>query len=181
MNITFITGNAKKAEQLGRYLNHPVDHLKLDLTEIQSLDIEEVAKHKVLEAYRRVKEPILIDDNSLIINAFGQLPGTLIKWFGEEIGFNKFPELLKAFSDKSALAIVAIAFYDGSELKIFIGEEKGQISEKALGTNGFGWDTVFIPDGHTKTRAQMDDVEYDLTSPRKKALEKLKEYLDGQK
>jgi hypothetical protein len=42
IELTFITGNAAKAEQLGRHLDHPVAHKKLDLPEIQSLDLREI-------------------------------------------------------------------------------------------------------------------------------------------
>ncbi len=51
MLITFITGNLGKVEQLKRYLHYPVTHQKLDLTEIQSLDLLEVVRHKAKEAY----------------------------------------------------------------------------------------------------------------------------------
>jgi non-canonical purine NTP pyrophosphatase (RdgB/HAM1 family) len=176
--IMFITGNPGKAEQLSRYLNYPVDHKKLDMIEIQSLDIEEVAKHKALEAYKKIKKPIIIDDNSLIIHAFGNLPGTLIKWFGSEIGFENFGKLLDPYKDRSATAIVAVTFYNGKILKTFLGEEKGTIAKKSAGENGFGWDIIFIPEGYQQTRASMNGEDYDQTSPRRKALEKLKEFLE---
>ena len=46
-NITFITGNQNKADYLAKYLGHSVDHVKLDLDEIQSLDLKEIVEHKV--------------------------------------------------------------------------------------------------------------------------------------
>lgn len=54
-NITFITGNPKKAEYLEKYLGFPIDHIKLDLDEIQSLDSREIITHKVKEAYNKIR------------------------------------------------------------------------------------------------------------------------------
>ncbi len=64
-NITFITGNAAKAAQLGRHLDHPVTHKKLDLPEIQSLDLHEVVEHKAKEAYKQVGGFVLVENTSL--------------------------------------------------------------------------------------------------------------------
>ncbi|MBI3289904.1 hypothetical protein HYZ78_00735 [Candidatus Microgenomates bacterium] len=77
-SLTFVTGNAAKAEQLARHLNFPVKHEKLDLLEIQSLDPTEIIEHKVKEAYKIIKNPVLVEDTSLIFCALGKLPGPLM-------------------------------------------------------------------------------------------------------
>jgi len=43
----------------------------------------------------------------------------------------------------------------------------------------FGWDPIFVTEGHTKTWAELTDDEKHEVSPRKDALEKIKEYLDS--
>ena len=53
-SITFITGNQKKADYLARYLGFPIEHQKIDLDEIQSLDLREIVEHKVKQAYEKV-------------------------------------------------------------------------------------------------------------------------------
>ena len=55
--VTFITGNQKKADYLAKYLGFPVKHHKLDLDEIQSLDLREIVEHKMRQAYEAVKGP----------------------------------------------------------------------------------------------------------------------------
>jgi inosine/xanthosine triphosphate pyrophosphatase family protein len=50
-SLTFITGNASKAAQLGQYLQLSIAHTKLDIPEIQSLDLEEVATAKACTAF----------------------------------------------------------------------------------------------------------------------------------
>ncbi len=51
--LTFITGNQNKADYLSRYLGFPVEHIKIDLDEIQSLNLNEIVEHKVRQAYEK--------------------------------------------------------------------------------------------------------------------------------
>jgi non-canonical purine NTP pyrophosphatase (RdgB/HAM1 family) len=177
-NITFITGNAGKAEQVGRYLGIPISHKKLDLVEIQSLDISEVVEEKAREAYKLMKTPVVVDDNSLVINALGRLPGPFIKYFIDELGNSGMCELVKNYEDKSAIVEVAIGYCDDKGCKVFNGKVKGSIASAPAGKGGFGWDNIFIPEGFTETRAQMNADDYDKTSPRRLALEKLERYFE---
>lgn len=175
--LTFITGNPNKAAQLGKYLEIPLLHRKIELEEIQSLSLEDVVKHKVSVAFEKVKTPVIVDDTSLVIKSLGNLPGPFIKYFLKELGNEKICQIVANFADKTAKAFVDIGYYDGKNLEIFQGEIEGIIADKPDGNNGFGWDTIFIPNGYNKTRAAMEEEEYDETSPRRIALEKFKKYL----
>ena len=177
MNITFITGNVAKAEQLGRHLAHPISHQKLDLVEIQSLDLHEIIEHKAKEAYKQVGGIVLVEDTSLTFNALGQLPGPLIKWFLTELDNTGLCKLLDAYDDRSAVAEVCIGLYDGKELRTFEGEARGSIAPTPRGEKGFGWDPIFIPEGHEKTWGEMDHEEQKETSMRRIALHKLEGFL----
>ncbi|OGZ48532.1 MAG: hypothetical protein A3F26_03120 [Candidatus Ryanbacteria bacterium RIFCSPHIGHO2_12_FULL_47_12b] len=177
MVITFITGNPSKAEQLGRHLDYPIEHRKLDLPEIQSLDLREIIKHKAKEAYKQIQAPVLVEDTSLTFNALGRLPGQLIKWFLTELDNDGLCKLLDRYEDHSALAEVCFGFYDGDELKTFEGQAKGTIAKTPKGERGFGWDPIFIPDGRAKTWGEMDHEEQKETSMRRIALKKLEAYL----
>lgn len=175
--ITFITGNPSKAEQLARHLDYPVEHRKIDLPEIQSLDLREIVEHKAREAYRQVGTPVLVEDTSLIFHALGKLPGPLIKWFLTELDNEGLCQLLNGYADRSATASVCVGLYDGTELHIFEGERKGTIAESPRGERNFGWNPIFIPEGYTKTWGEMDLEEQKETSMRRIALKKLEEYL----
>ena len=177
--LTFITGNSDKAKQLGKYLGITVLHEKMDLTEIQSLDLDDIIRHKVIEAYQHAQKPVLVDDTSLTIHAWGRLPGPFIKYFVHEMGNETICKILRPFADMSATAEVAIGLYDGKKIEIFSGEIKGRISEEPGGHGGFGWDAIFIPEGFEIPRAAMEEKDYDDTSPRKRALQKLEAYLKG--
>lgn len=177
-NITFITGNQNKADFLAKHLGIPVAHHKLDLDEIQSLDPHEVVEHKVRQAYGILHAPVLVEDAGLIFTAMGQLPGTFIKWFIDEIGYDGLLHMANNLPEQTALGRVCYGLYDGKDLHFFEGEMRGRIAAEARdGGQGFGFDRIFINDGFTKTRAQMTDDEYGRTSYRTPAITKLREFL----
>lgn len=175
--ITFITSNRHKAEQLGRHLYYPMDHLKLDLLEIQSLDLIEIVTHKVKEAYKQVKSPVLVEDTSLVFTVLKRLPGPLIKWFLAELGNEGLCKLLNGYADRSALAEVIFGYYDGKSVQTFKGEMLGTISLQPKGEKGFGWDSIFTPEGWNKTWGEMTIEEQQETSMRRIALKKLEAFL----
>lgn len=175
--LTFITGNAEKAAQLRFHLDYPVTHQKLDLPEIQSLDLEEIATEKARAAYEEIEAPVLVEDTSLTFNALDKLPGPLIKWFLNTLGNDGLVKLLSGFEDKTARAEVCFALHDGSQTKIFKGEVGGQIASVPKGEKGFGWDPIFIPEGADKTWGEMSAEEQKQTSMRRIALAKLQKHL----
>ncbi|MDB5266225.1 MAG: non-canonical purine pyrophosphatase [Parcubacteria group bacterium] len=176
-NLTFITGNEGKAKYLGDYFHLPVAHTKLDLKEIQSLDLEEVVKDKAKRAYEIVKSPVLVEDVSLVFKGMKSLPGPLIKWFLETLDNEGLCRLVDGLDTRDALAEVQFAICDESGVRIFSGSMEGIIANAPKGEMGFGWDPIFIPKGHEKTWAEMNDDEKHNTSMRKIALEKMFEYL----
>lgn len=173
--ITYITGNKHKLEHFLRYADFPVDHIDLDLVEIQSLDTDTIIEHKVKEAYAKIKKPVLIEDVSLTFHALGKLPGPLVKWFLDAIGTKGLCKLLDNYEDRSATAAVTFAFYDGEIIKIFTGETHGSIAHSPQG-DGFGWTPVFIPKGWNKSYGEMNLEEQKQTSMRRIAVEKLNNY-----
>ena len=175
--LTFITGNAGKAKYLSDYFHLPVEHVKLDLHEIQSLDLKEVVEDKAKQAFEIVKYPVLVEDVSLIFNGLKKLPGPLIKWFLESLGNEGLCRLLDGFENRTALAEVQFAICDENDVHIFSGSVEGSIAKNPRGEMGFGWDPIFIPKGYDKTWAEMSDNEKHATAMRKIALEKMTEFL----
>lgn len=174
-NLTFITGNAAKAKYLSDYFHMPVTHAKLDLPEIQSLDLKEVVEDKAHRAYEMVKSPVLVEDVSLVFLELKQLPGPLIKWFLETLGNEGLCKLVQ--HNRAARAEVMFALCDEQGVHTFNGSIEGSISKVSRGEMGFGWDPVFIPNGYEKTWGEMTDDEKHATSMRKMALEKLAAFL----
>ncbi len=176
-SLTFITGNLNKVKWLQEYLEIPITHQEIDLVEIQSLDLKEIVTYKAKEAYAQIKKTVLVEDTSLTFSAMGKLPGPLIKWFLQELGNEGLCILLNAYQDRTALAEVLFGLYDGKELHLFEAKKKGTIADSPEGSFGFGWDSIFIPEGSRKTWGQMTKDELKETSLRRLALEKLEKYL----
>jgi non-canonical purine NTP pyrophosphatase (RdgB/HAM1 family) len=176
----YVTGNLDKLKELKKYLNIDLEHQKLDLDEIQSLNLAEVVEHKAKSAYAIIGKPVLVEDTSLTFNALGKLPGPLIKWFLNELGNKGLCSLLDNYTDRSAIASVMFALYDGSDLQTFYGEKAGSIAQSPRGEKSFGWNPTFIPQGHTKTWGEMNDEEKSASSIRKIALTQLKKHLESQ-
>lgn len=174
--ITYITGNKNKLEHFLRYADFPIEHVDLDLAEIQSLDAEKIVEHKVKEAYKAVNKTVLVDDVSLTFNALGKLPGPFIKWFLESMEPEGLCRLLDNYNDRSAVASMIFALYDGTTLKTFYGEMHGTIAEHPQG-DGFGWTAIFIPNGYKKSYGEMSVEEHKKVAARRIAVEKLNEYL----
>lgn len=174
--ITFITGNKHKLKSFLMYSDVPIEHVALDLTEIQSLDVNKIVEHKAKEAYKAVKKTVLIEDVSLTFNALGKLPGPLVKWFYEELGNEGLCRLLDNHADKTAIASVTYALYDGKDLKLFHGETNGTIADHPKGNADFGWTPIFIPEGYKETWGEMSLEEQGKASMRKKAILKFEKY-----
>jgi inosine triphosphate pyrophosphatase len=175
--VTFITGNPNKAEYLSRNLGIGIAHQKLDLHELQSLDIAEVVTAKAKAAYQQTGSTVLVEDVGMRFHALGRLPGTLIKWFEAELGLERLCRLLDPFTDRSATGEVMYCLYDGKQSKLFHGEINGHIADHPKGEGGFGFDAIFIHDGHDRTRAELPQEEQDMLSYRHQALVELRRFL----
>jgi len=79
--ILFITGNNNKAEEVRAITGLNIVARKLDIPEIQSLDVEDVAKAKALSAFQATGLPVVVDDTGMSIEALNGLPGALVVWF----------------------------------------------------------------------------------------------------
>ncbi|KAJ3682431.1 hypothetical protein LUZ60_015004 [Juncus effusus] len=170
--VTFVTGNAKKLEEVRAILGEsiPFQSLKLDLPELQG-EPEEISKEKARLAAVQVNGPVLVEDTCLCFNALQGLPGPYIKWFLEKIGHEGLNNLLKAYEDKSAYAmcVFSLALGPQDEPITFVGKTPGTIVP-ARGPNDFGWDPVFQPDGYEQTYAEMPKEEKNKISHRSRAL-----------
>lgn len=174
--VTFITGNQAKADYLAKYLGFPVGHHKLDLDELQSLDLKEIVEHKVRQAYELLKKPVIVEDTSLEFCAFGGLPGPFIKYFVDEMPFDAICRMLDNF-ERQAVARCMFGYYDGQELAFFEGVLPGKIAEHPAGDGGFGWDKIFIPKGYDVTRASLDEANDKKTFLQIKPYSELKAFL----
>ena len=174
--LYFITGNKNKFEEIVAILPE-VEQLDIDLPEIQEIDPHEIIKAKLLEAFNHTSGEFIVEDTSLYFDCLNGLPGPLIKWFMKSIGNNGLSDLVEKLRNDKAVAKTMIGYAkDKDEIHYFEGVVEGKVV-KPRATSGFGWDPIFLPDGHAKTFAEMDKSEKNELSMRRMALNKLKEFL----
>ena len=188
-HLYFVTGNANKFRELQDGLAAcPVhaERVALDLPEIQALDPAEVASFKARAGFEAltaqgITNPlVLVEDTGLGINAWDGFPGALIKWVLGTVGEAGLCRQLNAWEDRSALATVVLCLYDGQTVQRFTGQTTGTITHEPRGTLGFGWDSIFQPDGYTITYGEMPREEKMKISMRGLALTGLKKYFQVQ-
>ena len=176
-NVTYITGNQNKADYLANYLGHPILHQKIDLDEIQSLDLKEIVKHKVRQAFDVIKKPVVVEDTSLEFKALGGLPGPFIKHFLKQMPEEDICSLLEG-KDRSATARCVFGYYDGENEVYFEGSMGGTIPDVPKGDRGYGFDRIFIPEGFNVTRAEQNDEDHKTVYLKIKPIMQLKEFLE---
>lgn len=159
-----------------KLLGMPIEHIKLDLEEIQSLDLEEIVKHKVRQAYEKIGKPVIVDDVSFEFCTLGRLPGTFVKHFLDELWLERLAALVDG-KDRSAIARCMFWYYDGEVLRFFEGVVEGTVAEKPTWENGFGWDQIFITWENIISNASLDDIWYEKFLLKLRPIEKLREFL----
>ncbi len=168
----FVTGRVEKAREAER-LGFRLERVDLDLAEIQALDPADIVESKARDAFGRLARPVIVEDSGLAVRAWGGFPGALVKWLERSAGLEAIARMLDAFDDRSATATCAVACFDGSSVVVGRGEVSGRIAASPRGSDGFGWDSLFIPEGETRTFAEMTGVEKDQVSHRRRAWEAL--------
>lgn len=174
-DLVVVTSNVGKIDEINDILGTDHKVSTIDISEIQSLDLDEVITAKAKAAYQKIKKPVLVTDVSLEIEGLNGLPGPFVKFFLKTLGAEKTVQLVRG--SRRTKVTDAVAIYDGQTLKIFKGSVWGKVVPYAKGNNGFGFDFVFIPDGYNQTWAQMPNSLKNKISHRAHALLKVKKYL----
>lgn len=176
--FTLITGNRNKLREARQIVGPAVEGREIELEEIQGLDGDEIAEHKAKAAFAIVEKPVVIWDQSLYLHCLGGFPGPLVRWFWEQVGAERICSIARALGDQAISTKTTLTYYDGNSFRHCYGELQGTIAEEPRGSNGFAWDTIFIPDGHQRTFAEMTAQEKNDISMHRLALEELRAFLD---
>ena len=168
----FVTSRPEKAEE-ARRLGFDVERLELDLPETQAIDPGEVVERKAREAFARLERPVIVEDSGLAVRAWSGFPGALVKWIEKSAGVGAIPKMLAGWDENRATACCVVAYFDGSTLVAGRGECEGTIAREPRGASGFGWDSIFAPEGSPETFAEMGPERKDRVSHRRRAWESL--------
>jgi XTP/dITP diphosphohydrolase len=188
MKLIFATNNQHKVDEIRHAINSTFELLTLKEA---GIDIDIPEPHDSLEAnateksrtiYQLTKTNCFSEDTGLEVAALNGEPGVKsARYAGDGKSFDKNIDKLLANLDGKAdttarFRTVISLILDGDETR-FEGICTGKIIPERKGTNGFGYDPIFIPDGSDKTFAEMGLKEKDRFSHRAKATEKLVAFL----
>lgn len=179
--ILFATTNENKAKEAEEILGIPVKFANIEVVEIQDEDSTKIAYEKAKSAYEQLKNPVIVDDVSLGINALNGFPGPLVKFLFNAIGNDGLLRLLKDETNRGVSVISTIAYHDGKHVYTFAGVLRGKLATEQRGKDGWGFDPIIIAEGETKTLAELGRERKNEISHRKRAFDLLKNHLDSQK
>ena len=138
------------------------------------------AEIKAREYALKTGEWVLADDSGLEVSALGGAPGVnSARYGGADADYAQKMELILDSiinaDDRSArfVCVIAVARPDGSIAAASEGECRGSIADAPRGSNGFGYDPIFIPEGHTRTFGELADAEKRSLSHRGRAADEI--------
>lgn len=186
--LIFASNNKHKLEEIRNLLESIVEIKSLKEIGLEG-DIPETADtlegnatQKAEWVYSRTGMDCFADDTGLEVEALNGEPGVYsARYAGENCSFadnvNKLLKALEGHSNRNARFRTAICLIENGEKKYFEGIVNGTITTFEAGNEGFGYDPIFLPEGHNKTFAEMPLDIKNKISHRGRAIQKLVEYL----
>jgi len=168
-----VTGNADKHREAQEILGRPLARAALDLVEIQAPTSREVALAKATAAFAELNRPVIVEDAGFELAALGGFPGPFIKYWEQLGGLRSICRAVDGLGDRGATAVCVLGLCDATGARTVEGRVHGTIASAPRGTGGFGWDAIFIPDGHARTFAEMTGGEKSAISHRRRAWDAL--------
>jgi XTP/dITP diphosphohydrolase len=187
--IVFASHNKNKALEIAELL--PKNLTLVTLADLQFFDeinetgstLPENALIKARFVSNKFNLNCFADDSGLEIEALNGEPGVFSARYAgieknDESNMNKVLSHLQFETNRNARFVTVIALLKDGVEYLFEGEIKGKITREKKGTNGFGYDPIFIPDGYEKTFAEFTKEEKNLISHRSIAVKKLLRFLN---
>ena len=183
LRVVLATRNLGKVEELRRILDGQVELVGLDdVTHYEpgpetGATFADNALLKAREAVQHTGLPAVADDSGLAVDAMNGMPGVLsARWAGEHGQDRANLELLlKQLADvpderltAGFVCAAAYALPDGRS-DVVLGEMRGRIVRAPSGSNGFGYDPIFVPEGLDVTSAELSSQDKDAISHRGRA------------
>lgn len=188
MKLVFATGNQNKAKEIQLLIPNSIEILSLndihcqeEIPETQPT-IEGNASQKAFYVYEKYEQNCFADDTGLEIEALNGQPGVISAMYAGESknandNMDKVLLEMKGMSNRKARFKTVISLVISGEERQFEGVVDGTILDEKRGNSGFGYDPIFLPEGSSKSFAEMDLAEKNKNSHRAAAVKKLVEYL----
>ncbi len=178
MQIVLATHNSHKVAELRRILGHRLGGHELMAYDgpepiEDGNDFSENALIKARAAHRHSGLPALADDSGIAVSALGGAPGIHSARFAgtRDDGDNRRLLLarMSAVADRRAEFLCAAAWVADDGERVELGVWPGVLLESERGDGGFGYDPVFLPEGGSRSAAELSAAEKDAVSHRARA------------
>ncbi|MBK6837720.1 MAG: RdgB/HAM1 family non-canonical purine NTP pyrophosphatase [Bacteroidetes bacterium] len=190
LKLVFATNNLHKLKEVEQLLP-PNVHL-ISLREIDGTDdlpetgvhLEDNARQKARYIHDKFGLDCFADDTGLEVEALDGRPGVYSARYAgpacnSEENIRKVLTEMNGIQNRKAKFRTVIALYINQQEFLFEGSVNGIITETSFGTEGFGYDPIFLPEGDTRTFAQMSLQEKNKFSHRSRAIQNLAGFLSG--
>lgn len=191
-NLVFATNNAHKLEEIRAIAGNAFNIVSLkdigcfeDIPETADT-IEGNARMKARYVSEKFGVDCFADDTGLEVDALGGAPGVHTARYGGGDGHDSAANMrllmknLEGETNRSARFLTVIALIMDCREFIFEGECRGSIATRQSGSGGFGYDPVFVPEGYSKTFAELTSEEKNSISHRGRATRRLVDHLASQ-
>lgn len=157
-DVLFVSSNKHKFLEAKNILAKNkinLGYTKDALKEIQADSLKEIAAQKADDAFRRIHKPVIVEDAGLFIDSLNGFPGPFSAYVFKTIGNSGILRLVK--SNRKAWFQSVVAYCDNKfGIVLFDAKIEGRISKNSKG-KGWGYDPIFIPNGHNKTYAMLSN------------------------
>jgi len=178
--MKIITSNPGKYEEYHKFFEKmglPIEWIRMKYPELQADTTEEVVIESLNYLISKGYRDFIVDDSGIFIDALNGFPGVYSSYVYKTLGLGGILKLLDGEKNRGAKFVTVIGLELEGNTHLFVGEVRGTINFKPQGENGFGYDPIFIPEGHSRTFAEMSIEEKNSISHRGRAMNKLKEFL----
>jgi len=162
LTVYYITGNKRKIERARNICQGTeikIKQLDRDTPEIQAETSEEVAVQSIKHLSSEIDKPILKLDVSFHVQALNGFPGPFVKYINNWLSAEEVLKMIEDSDDRRCYWLDSLAFSYKNKIKVFTSREKGTIARTSRGENGWTMDTIYIPDGSQKTKAELTNKQ----------------------
>lgn len=183
--VYFATGNQGKVDEMRPSFEKrglELVQIDVDVPEIDDMDVEKVARRKVIDSYKEWGDDglLIVEDTGFFVKALNGFPGAEAALFAGTVGASGLLKLMENMENREAYFRTSIAVYDDRNIETFTGKMKGKVPENKRGESkpSLPYNSYFIPEGEEESLAENQDLK-NKKFHRRKAVNNFLDWLES--
>jgi XTP/dITP diphosphohydrolase len=179
VELKLITSNRHKFEEMNQKLKGVVDLSLYNQAypEIQADTALDIARNSLTTLVPLIDGNFCIEDSGISVEALKGFPGPYSSYVYRTIGWQGILDLMAQNPQRNATFVSVIGLYWKGDIHMFQGSCEGTLTFEGKGDQGFGFDPIFVPDGHQLTFAELDMETKNQVSHRSRSTQLLADFL----